>query len=94
MKSWVKQITGASGMAFLTKTPIGNETKLGKKGKSPKTIQEERTPLEIQINSFVKKMEIVGVTPSLLRNLRRNMQLCQNPICYYINQMNVRTFNP
>lgn|GEM_PF-4034866 len=81
-------------MAFLTKTPNGNKTKLGKKNKSLKTIKEERTPLELQINSFVKKMEIVGVTPSLLRNLRRNTRLIQNPICYDINQMNVRTFNP
>ncbi|WP_339707939.1 hypothetical protein [Algoriphagus aquimarinus] len=94
MKSWGKQITGASGLAFLTKTPIGNETKLGKIGKSLETIQEEKTPLELQINNFVKKMVIVGVTPSLLRNLRRNTRLIQNPIRYYINQMNVRTFNP
>jgi Ca2+-transporting ATPase len=53
--------TVASGLAIITITAIGNETKLGKIGKSLETIQEEKTPLELQINSFVKKMVIVGV---------------------------------
>jgi Ca2+-transporting ATPase len=53
--------TVASGLAIISITAIGNETKLGKIGKSLETIQEEKTPLELQINSFVKKMVIVGV---------------------------------
>lgn len=53
--------TVASGLAIITITAIGNETKLGKIGKSLESIQEEKTPLERQINSFVKKMVIAGV---------------------------------
>ncbi|MGY3053717.1 Ca2+-transporting ATPase [Pedobacter sp. UYEF25] len=51
----------ASGLAFITVTAIGNATNLGKIGKSLENIQEEKTPLEIQINSFVKKMVVLGV---------------------------------
>lgn len=50
----------ASGMAIATVTAIGNETKLGKIGKSLESIEEEKTPLELQINNFVKKMVIIG----------------------------------
>jgi len=32
--------------------------------KSLETIQKKKTPLELQINSFVKKMVIIGVVPS------------------------------
>lgn len=53
--------TVASGLAIITITAIGNETKLGKIGKSLESITEEKTPLERQINSFVKKMVIAGV---------------------------------
>ncbi|MFM9910127.1 MAG: cation-translocating P-type ATPase [Chitinophagaceae bacterium] len=52
--------TVASGLAIATITFIGNETKLGKIGKSLESIQEEKTPLELQINNFVKKMVIAG----------------------------------
>lgn len=52
--------TVSSGLAIATITAIGNETKLGKIGKSLENIQEEKTPLEFQINNFVKKMVIVG----------------------------------
>ena len=52
--------TVASGLAIATITAIGNETKLGKIGKSLENIKEEKTPLEIQINNFVKKMAIAG----------------------------------
>jgi Ca2+-transporting ATPase len=48
-------------LAIITVTAIGNETKLGKIGESLENIQEEKTPLERQINSFVKKMVIAGV---------------------------------
>ena len=50
----------SSGLAIATITHIGNETKLGKIGKSLEEIKEEKTPLELQINNFVKKMVIAG----------------------------------
>jgi Ca2+-transporting ATPase len=53
--------TVASGSAIATITAIGNETKLGKIGKSLEEIEEGKTPLEIQIGNFVKKMAIAGV---------------------------------
>lgn len=52
--------TVASGLAIVTVTAIGNETRLGKIGKSIESIEEEKTPLELQIANFVKKMAIVG----------------------------------
>ena len=54
--------TVASGLAIATITAIGNETKLGKIGKSLESISEEKTPLEIQIANFVKKMAIAGAS--------------------------------
>lgn len=53
--------TVTSGLAIATITSIGSETKLGKIGKSLEEIKEEKTPLEIQIGNFVKKMAIAGV---------------------------------
>lgn len=50
----------ASGLAIAEITAIGSETKLGKIGKSLESIGEEKTPLEIQVSSFVKWMAIVG----------------------------------
>ena len=55
-----KGTTVASGLAIIEITAIGNETKLGKIGKSLESISEEKTPLELQINNFVKKMVIAG----------------------------------
>jgi P-type Ca2+ transporter type 2C len=52
--------TVSSGLAIATVTAIGNKTKLGKIGKSLENISEEKTPLEIQIGNFVKKMAITG----------------------------------
>lgn len=52
--------TVGSGLAIAQITAIGNDTKLGKIGKSLESIVEEKTPLELQISSFVKKMVIVG----------------------------------
>lgn len=52
--------TVASGLAIVTITAIGNETRLGKIGKSLENITEEKTPLEKQVNNFVKKMVIAG----------------------------------
>ncbi|MGV9003823.1 cation-translocating P-type ATPase [Flavobacterium sp.] len=55
-----KGTTVASGLAIVTVTHIGNQTKLGKIGQSLESIQEEKTPLEKQINNFVKKLVIGG----------------------------------
>jgi len=55
-----KGTTVASGLAIVNITHIGNETKLGKIGKSLESIVEEKTPLERQINNFVKKLVIAG----------------------------------
>jgi len=52
--------TVASGLAIATITAIGNATKLGKIGSSLESIVEEATPLELQINNFVKKMVTLG----------------------------------
>ncbi len=52
--------TVASGLAIATITAIGKDTNLGKIGKSLESITEEKTPLETQINDFVKKMVILG----------------------------------
>lgn len=53
--------TVASGLAVATITAIGNETQLGKIGSSLESINEEKTPLETQIASFVKKMAFAGI---------------------------------
>ncbi|MDO9276715.1 MAG: cation-translocating P-type ATPase [Lutibacter sp.] len=55
-----KGTTVTSGLAIATVMAIGNATQLGKIGKSLETITEEQSPLEKQINSFVKKMVAVG----------------------------------
>ena len=52
--------TVSSGLAIVTITAIGSATKLGKIGKSLESIKDEKTPLEIQIGNFVKKMAFVG----------------------------------
>lgn len=52
--------TVTSGLAIITITAIGNATALGKIGHSISLIQEEKTPLEIQIANFVKKMAFIG----------------------------------
>ena len=52
-------VTG--GLAISKVTAVGNKTELGKIGKSLETIDEEKTPLQIQMGNFVKKMSIVGL---------------------------------
>ncbi len=49
-----------SGLAIVTVTAIGNNTRLGKIGASLESIKEEKTPLELQVNNFVKKMVLLG----------------------------------
>ena len=58
--------TVVGGLAIVTVTGIGNETKLGKIGKSLESIEEEKTPLEKQINNFVKKMVLAGAVVFLI----------------------------
>ena len=58
--------TVASGLAVATITAIGNETKLGAIGKSLEGIKEEKTPLELQISNFVKKMVMLGAVVFLI----------------------------
>ncbi len=55
-----------SGLAIAVLSEIGNETRLGKIGKSLESIKEEKTPLEIKINDFVKIMVIGGAIVFLL----------------------------
>jgi P-type Ca2+ transporter type 2C len=48
------------GLGICEVTAIGEQTALGKIGKSLETIQKGETPLQRQIRNFVKKMAIVG----------------------------------
>ena len=49
-----------TGLAIAQVKAIGNATQLGKIGKSLEGLQKEKTPLETQINNFVKKMVLAG----------------------------------
>ena len=51
----------ATGMAICEVIRIGNQTNLGKIGKSLEQVVVEKTPLQIQINNFVKKMSVIGL---------------------------------
>ncbi len=52
--------TVAGGLAIATVTGIGSKTRLGEIGKSLENIKEEKTPLELQIYNFIKKMVVAG----------------------------------
>jgi len=52
-------VTG--GLAIVSVTGIGNKTRLGGIGESLNHIQYEKSPLELQINSFIKKMVAAGI---------------------------------
>lgn len=65
-KSIFSGTTVVSGLAIATVVAIGNNTELGKIGKSLEAIQEEKTPLERQISNFVKKMSVWGLAVFLL----------------------------
>ncbi|GLU57343.1 cation-translocating P-type ATPase [Dyadobacter frigoris] len=49
-----------SGRAIAEINAIGDKTKLGKIGISLESIEQEPTPLQIQITNFVKKMAVIG----------------------------------
>lgn len=51
-------VTG--GLAFARVTAIGRQTQLGKIGKQLESISQEATPLERQINRFVRAMVVAG----------------------------------
>ena len=56
----------AGGLAICKVTQTGSKTKLGNIGKSLEAITEEKTPLQIQIADFVKKMAIAGILVFLI----------------------------
>jgi Ca2+-transporting ATPase len=56
----------ASGLAVYRVTKIGLNTKIGKLGTSLRNIKEEPTPLQLQIEKFVKGMAIIGIAIFLL----------------------------
>jgi len=51
----------ASGLMVYQVTATGSNTKLGQLGKSLLEIHEERSPLQIQIDHFVKRMTLIGM---------------------------------
>ena len=51
----------ASGLAICEISAIGKNTQLGKIGSSLNAIEDEKTPLQIQIGNFVTKMSIIGL---------------------------------
>ncbi|CAM3443898.1 cation-translocating P-type ATPase [Sphingobacterium prati] len=55
-----------SGLAVFQVQKIGKDTRVGKIGESIRTIKEEISPLQIQIQKFVKAMAIVGIVIFLL----------------------------
>ncbi|WP_317164669.1 cation-translocating P-type ATPase [Flavobacterium hydrocarbonoxydans] len=58
--------TIVGGLAIIKVTEIGNQTRLGKIGSSLEAISQEKTPLELQIGNFIKKMIFVGVLVFIL----------------------------
>jgi Ca2+-transporting ATPase len=56
-------VTGGLGYVCVTNT--GDNTEIGKLGKSLEQIKKERTPLQIQIDNFVKIMALAGTAAFL-----------------------------
>ena len=56
----------ASGLAVYRVTKIGSNTEVGKLGSSLQNIKETPTPLQVQIQKFVKVMAIMGIAVFLL----------------------------
>ncbi len=55
-----------SGQCVFEVTAVGKQSKLGKIGQSLNEIQTEKTPLQRQIENFVKKMAMVGAVIFLI----------------------------
>lgn len=58
--------TVTTGLAFVEVTETGDRSELGKIGSGLQEINQEKTPLEKQVNDFVKKMAIGGIVIFLL----------------------------
>jgi len=58
--------TVVSGLAVFQVTEVGNQTNLGKIGSSLEAISDEKTPLELQIGNFIKKMVFAGALMFIL----------------------------
>ena len=56
----------ASGMGFARVTAVGAQTQFGKLGRSIESIESEPTPLQRQINQFVRQMMFVGLAAFLI----------------------------
>jgi Ca2+-transporting ATPase len=50
-----------TGSAFARVTKVGALTELNKLGKSIEAVKEEKTPLQLQLGSFVKKLVLAGI---------------------------------
>jgi P-type Ca2+ transporter type 2C len=55
-----------AGLAICEVKAVGDKTVLGRIGKSVDSIQDEKTPLQLQINNFVKKMAVAGISVFLI----------------------------
>ena len=55
-----------SGQGVFETTTVGSQTRLGKIGASMEQIKVEKTPLQLQIDNFVKKMAAVGTVIFLI----------------------------
>jgi Ca2+-transporting ATPase len=55
-----KGSTVTTGMAVAKVVAVGSKTRLGSIGAQLETIAEEKTPLQVQIGNFVKRMALVG----------------------------------
>lgn len=55
-----------SGLAVFEVEKIGKDTEIGKIGKSLSDIKDVKSPLQLQINHFVKVMAIIGIVVFLL----------------------------
>ena len=53
--------SASSGLVVFKVTTTGSNTKLGQLGKSLMEIHEERSPLQLQIDHFVKRMTLIGI---------------------------------
>jgi P-type Ca2+ transporter type 2C len=51
----------ASGLAIIQVTAVGPNTTLAQLGKTLESIQQETSPLQLQLNSFVKRMAVLGI---------------------------------
>ncbi|WP_366187240.1 cation-translocating P-type ATPase [Flavobacterium ovatum] len=56
----------ATGLAVFHVTAIGNQTKMGQLGTALLDAKEEPTPLQLQIENFVKGMALIGIIVFLL----------------------------